>query len=66
MCVCVCVCVCVFLDLILRKEMETADESISIEIWRGARLVALRDSDSGGFLLSHHCHHQALQKKQII
>ena len=61
---CVCVCVCVFLDLILRKEMETADESISIEIWLGARLVALRDS--GGFLFSHHCHHQALQKKQII
>lgn len=48
----------------LRKEMETADESISTEIWLGARLVALRDS--GGFSLSHHCHHQALQKKQVI
>ena len=48
----------------LRKEMETSDESISIEIWLEARLVALRDS--GGFSLSHHCHHQALQKKQVI
>lgn len=52
------------LDLMLRKEMETSDESISIEIWLEARLVALRDS--GGFSLSHHCHHQALQKKQVI
>ena len=52
----------------LRKEMETTDESISIEIWLGARLVAsrspLRDWGGGG-LLSHHCHHQALQKKQV-
>ena len=51
----------------LRKEMETTDESISVEIWMGARLVASRSPlrDSGGFLLSHHCHHQALQKKQV-
>ena len=59
MCVCVCVC---FLDLMLRKEMETADESIRIEIWLGARLVALRDS--GGFLLSHHCHHRHCRKSR--
>ena len=26
----------------LRKEMETTDESISVEIWLGARLVASR------------------------
>lgn len=42
----------------LRKEMETSDESISIEIWLEARLVALRDSGGFHFLITattRHC-----------
>lgn len=43
--------------------METSDESISIEIWPGQ---AGGFKGLWGFSLSHHCHHQALQKKQVI